>query len=455
MTRDLTVKERLVIAAIGCCFVLECGLNMMGSYDFLGGRDGGVKALAIAFGGALIAFLGAWCGHEGAAKGVRDGWGFWPGLMIFVACLVFLFSQFVGWRVLGVSFSDGALKREVAGQTLSDWRSERRAIGVTRPVAAIEADIQRELMRTSKSFPDGNGPATMRLRGELATAKKAADLEARIAKAMSGGNVVAAGAENAIAERLLFGLDAATAQLILVVTMCAMIGFFANFGLALLEINRGPHGPGGGGRMPHGFAQAGEWHDPPGMRRAVARDVPHLSLPAPAAGHASSTAPVTINIGPGGAVSTSQPAQIETGPQIMVQSAAERRRASRVAERVVPPGVTVQGQSAPRHDLPALPADAPPIDRSRVQRELTDAERPVADVMLAFRAACVVDAPGGLVAVENLYRRYQHWAGERAASTELFLKLFPEVTGVCIERLGGFPHAREVALRAGAALRVA
>ena len=146
-------------------------------------------------------------------------------------------------------------------------------------------------------------------------------------------------------------------------------------------------------------------------------------------------------------------------------AAVQRRKASIIAPSgavttvhevpaagVPAPPVAARGE---RRDLPALPADSPPIDRSKVRRALSDEERPVADVMLAFRAACVVDTPGGLVALENLYRRYRHWAGARAAEPATFRSLFPDVTGVRLADIGGLCHAHDVALRVGAELKVA
>lgn len=432
--------------AIGGCFVIECGLNILGAYDFLGGWDGAPKSHGVALGGGLIAFLGAWCGREGAGKAVRDGWGVWPLLMVTVAVLVFALSQFAGWRVLGVSFSDGALRREVAGDDLQNWRDERRKIGVTRPKAQVEAELDLELRRTSKQFPSGDGPKATALKGELGSIVRAAELEAKIGKAGSRG-MVQAGAENAIAHKM-FGLTKDDAQLLLVVAFTALIGFFANFGFMLREIVGGPRGGDGDG----GFRRAPEesWRDfgrrvGEHTQRMMERAVPLPMLAAPAAvqgappgapgGGASQG--VTINIGRDG-YQLRDPGGLPAEPG--------------AGERIVAPRAA---QTPPRVDFDGLPADAPPIDRSGVQRALSDEERPVADVMLAFRAACVIPAPGGLVSIENLYNRYRHWAGERAADAAVFRVLFPEVTSVRLVEIGGFLHAQDVALRLGAALKVA
>lgn len=434
-----------VIFVIGCAFVMECAMNGFGAYDFLGGWDGGVKAVLIAFGGVLVAFFGAWCGHEGAAKGMRDGWGFWPVLMMTVATLVFLLSQFAGWRVVGVSLADGGLKREIAAGDLESWRNERRALGTPRPVAAIRNDLDLEMRATSKAFPNGDGPKALKLKNELAMAERAADLEQKIQNAGKGG-FKTAGAENAIAQRVI-GFDKETSQLVLVVSLVGLIGFVANFGLALVNVVRGPQGGGGGGGSHYRRQPDETWQDfahrvgePSRMIDVAPRS---LLLPGPAAGHSSSTAPVTINISPSG-VTPSTPVMQQGAPLATTAAAAGA------------PESSVSGAPRPpRRDLPALPADGPPVDRSRVTRELSDEERPAADVILTFRAACVVDAPGGLVSGEQLYKRYQHWAGERALEMRAFLRLFGDVTGIRVADVSGFAHAHDVALRMGAALKVA
>lgn len=106
-----------------------------------------------------------------------------------------------------------------------------------------------------------------------------------------------------------------------------------------------------------------------------------------------------------------------------------------------------------RRDLTAISADAPPVDRSRIARDLSPDEREAADVILAFRAACLVDTPGGIVVAADVARRYRHWAGERALGDDAFLSLLADVTGLEAVAIGGSLHIRNVALRAGASLK--
>ena len=112
-----------------------------------------------------------------------------------------------------------------------------------------------------------------------------------------------------------------------------------------------------------------------------------------------------------------------------------------------------QPAKRPRQDLPALPADSPPVDRSKILRDLSPEEREAADVILAFRAACVVDAPGGVVDSSRLYARYSYWAGPRALDEPAFHALLQDLTGIEAVEIGGLGHYRGVALRAAPAMK--
>jgi hypothetical protein len=159
--------------------------------------------------------------------------------------------------------------------------------------------------------------------------------------------------------------------------------------------------------------------------------------PHPRGGHMGAYAsgpPITINLGGGSPSSVQFPAR-EAG----------------YAQPVSPPAPGLSPAAPPeRHDLPALSADAPPVDRSAVKRELTGAERAAADVILAFKAACVMDAPGGIVSAHHLYARYRGWAGARALDELPFLALLADVSGLVPVDIGGLGHFPDVALRMGA-----
>ena len=105
-----------------------------------------------------------------------------------------------------------------------------------------------------------------------------------------------------------------------------------------------------------------------------------------------------------------------------------------------------------RQDLPALPADAPPVDRSRIARALAPEERQAADVVLAFRAACLIDSDGAVVSAEDVHKRYEQWAGQRAVAAPVFARLLADVAGLQASDIAGSPHYVGVALRLGARL---
>ncbi len=457
-TEKIDWKDGVSVAIIACC-LFEMGMNGVGGYDLLGGAAGGLKAKVIAMAGVCVAVLGTWAGYQ-AMQIYRQG-GPKPVARTFMiaAAVAFLLSQALAWRVLSSTFADGALRREVAGQSLQAKRDELKAIGVTRAKGRIEADLDLELRRTSKQFPNGDGPKATALKGELATVVRKERLEAEIASAgKAGGQMVAAGSENMIAEKVL-GVSNEDSLLAIIMALSGLIGFCAYFGFALRELARG------GGRDP-GDQDPDPLDDYYRSLQRTTRALPqpvgrtqrvgeHLVLPQasgatvwPSAGggeqHLSApshaAAPVTINIGgmpvAGGGTSASSAGS------------------DPVTVPLVPAGdVSGQPAAAERVDLPALPPPARPVDRSAVAVDLTDEERPAADVILSFRAACVIDAPSGLVSSANLFRRYEVWAGDRALAEPAFLQLFPRVTGIRLTDIGGFLHAVGVALRAAPALR--
>lgn len=106
--------------------------------------------------------------------------------------ICFVWSQVAGWSVTGTMLADHAAQRAVAATgsetkaaKLQQYRDERNKIGTPRTQGQVEADLDLELRRTSKSFPKGDGPAATKLRGELDTVKRAAELDGLIATALA------------------------------------------------------------------------------------------------------------------------------------------------------------------------------------------------------------------------------------------------------------------------------
>src|SRR5690606_23275887 len=85
--------------------------------------------------------------------------------------------------------------------------------------------------------------------------------------------------------------------------------------------------------------------------------------------------------------------------------AAEELPAPQPRPQLPAPGA---GAALKARAMPAPAAAQRPVERAHVQELI--------DHLLCFRAACVLDAAGGVVPVREMYERYVSWAGERAIS---------------------------------------
>lgn len=468
-------RNPIVLAPL-ICFLATVGMNARTGYKL---ADDNLLIAAIL---ASFAFVTAYGFTVGL--GLRR-WSARKTGLIAGACLGLAFNLFSAWQTMGINFADGAVKRDtkakgvaVVQRQLASFEAERGKIGTVRPLGTIKAEVTLECEKKSKLYPDGVGPKCTALRGELAGAERAAELD-RLIKAemgaLEGREQVAGGAPQfsvqmrlaqaaadalgakvtVSAEHILFGF---------MLVLAIMIEGLASIGFWLVGSAHGPEAdeevdggsfrsaPGGrlrGAQSP-GAIKEGIPVDIGGAGRALPAAAEMLALPSfvapesrpPGAGYAAGgsahAAPIHINIG--------MPQQ---GLPQDAGAAGVGRDPQGGTAAVPSSGV----RPAPRHDLPGLPADAPPVDRSTVTRELAPHEREAADVMLAFRAACVIAAPGGMVAFRNLYARYQHWAGERALDETAFKGLWPDLTGIALPEIGGAPHAQGVALRVGPRLQ--
>lgn len=264
--------------AIVGAFAIEAGVNYVGGYELMGAANGGAKAQVIAIGCVLVAVLCAWAGKEAVPlwhDPMRRPAAY---VLVGAALLGFVVSQMTGHRVLGVTFADGALQRQMASDSVESWREEVKRIGITRPVTSIQNDLNLELRRKSKQYPNGDGPEALKLKNELAAAERKRDLESKLAGAQAKGGAVKAGAENMINERL--GISQEGSLLFLILAITALIGFFANFGFLLLAVVHGQFV--GAGRQPVPFD--------PSMLPAPMRPGP-VALPPPAWGGAAGATP--------------------------------------------------------------------------------------------------------------------------------------------------------------------
>lgn len=246
--------ERLGIAAVGALFVLEVFSN--GAFGY---RVAGVPLL-----GALVALavMGAWCGmklkrfeYAGILSGVQA--------LVMSAVFVgsFAVSQVSGWAVFSQLFADGAISAnasagayETASRELKRLQGLQDKVGLTRPTAQIEADINRQraivIRATGKSVGEQTKDCTVeiawapkacgeigKLKAELAAAQEAERLPDKIAAqqvAVSKAPKQAGADAKFKVASWLFDADADTLQRGFVLAFVLLMGFVANFGPALL-----------------------------------------------------------------------------------------------------------------------------------------------------------------------------------------------------------------------------
>lgn len=434
-------------------FALETGINALFGYR-IGSFPLALGSVAVAVFGAISAiYFRDARGDDLVAWAKRFGFA-----VSFLGCLAY--SQWAGWSVMSTQLADGTIRNQMAADTgevarerLTALREERKKIGTTRSVAAVQADVTLECEKKSKAYPDGIGPKCTGFRVEIEQAKRAAAIDAELPKAVtkaSSAPLIAGGDTHIkfVAER--FDLEPATVRNVFVMFFVALMGFIANFGPAMLGIGGSPGGPPNAGSLPRGGYGGGGGGGTPlrpfdsadSMRETLQAMLglppapAMLALPAPGGGSAYGS-PINIHFTPASAEGGVQRPQIAANDTVAAPNG------------VVSASVRQAAKAPPRDDIAAIDADAPPADRSRITRDLAPEEREAADVILKFRAACIVDSPGGIVDAEALYRRYAAWAGNRALSTAAFRSLLAAATGLDASDIGGLPHYRGVALRVG------
>ncbi len=449
------------------CLLASCAMNAHAGY-MLGN---GSTLIVVIF--LSIAAMTAYCGTIGLEL---PEWTFRKQALIGVFLIGIVVDQFSAWQTLGIQFADGQVARDTKAtglgsvrETLDRKRAELKALGRTRPIEAIEAQAYLECQVI--------GPKCTVLRTELGNAKQAQRLEKEIKELvpqLEGREQVAGGQVQFtvpihIAQGVLDWwyrparapvVEGDHVSFVVMMVLAGVVCLLANMGFWLVGVGHDPSAPpavqpqrrlpppsssggagGAGGPEPGGGPAPWPAGGPP-LPSDFARLAPIdngpliATLPPAPAGAPAHGGGSNVSITIGGVPMQGGQAAAASAPTIEVIDAE-------------PP---TDAALKPRRDLEALPG-GPPVDRSRVRRDLTDAERAAGDVILAFEAACVVPTPGAMVSAENLYRRYQAWAGERAIEAPAFVALFPELTGIEFAPIGGQLHVHGVALRAGAALQ--
>lgn len=429
------------------------------SANGMSGYETGGNSIIAASVFVAIAVLGIWAGDERrVAVGARRT--FLTGLLLMQLAL----GQYAGWQTLGLILSRGegvmadkATSRTTLSETVSRLREERAALGTVRPIATIKAGEKLECGRVSKRYPDGVGPECTKLREELGKAERARRIEdelpALVARLGAGEKLTDAGAGHRVhiavansVSRFFGGRDVTSADIHfgLELFLVFVLEMIATLGRWMFGIGRHP--------VAREVPVYDDRFDPATLPRVPSALPPPPTLPrlsgsvssssaggAPQPDHAAagrpsggsgggahaSGAPITINL-------TSSPAGGFALPS--ADGAASARSASSHPQTRLPK------PRSPRHDVGAQPAVDPPVDRQPVQEAV--------DGLLAFRAACVVDASGGLVAGDDLYRRYVAWRGARSLAEAAFHALFAELTGLAVADIAGVRHYRDVAMRA-------
>jgi hypothetical protein len=154
--------------------------------------------------------------------------------------------------------------------------------------------------------------------------------------------------------------------------------------------------------------------------------------------------PININFGLPGAASLVAPGG-ETRPASGPQDAPSAS-APAVAATPAPAGPQPEQLALPARGVPDRPVDRSAYERDKFVQEQVDA-------LMTFRAACVLDAPGGAVEDQVLYDRYWHWCGGAGLPRRDFDALFAKATGLRLYSVGSGVVWGNVVLRDTVQLR--
>ncbi len=482
------LKAKPILWAVLACFVFETGMNAIFGYRQAGA---GFSLAALLYGAIFIglAFLGAWTCVELFKVRGKDGfaWARRAAFAIpFLGCLAV--SQFSGWGVLGVTLADGGAKRDVAatksslaGETLAQMRAERAELALPkRPKGTLQAELNLELRKTSKTYPDGDGPNAMRLKGEIAAWDAAETLDKEIATAMQAletAPAVAGGNPEFAVVTDWTGAQTSDVRKWWSVFLVALIGSFANFGFALAGVGQdtspapkkadefferfdfGPKQLGNGGAQQLYDEMAARFGPDAVDRVMINPKVAALKAAAVEMGYARTPpAPQEMAPVPAPPLSGSPPSFPPSvdprggatlhGAPIAIHNHFSGAPGAALAQAPQPslPPREAQPQAGPAAGLstseaPALPPllTGPPVDKSGLQAKI--------DHLQLFKQFCLVPSAGALVAGDDMYARYAAWAGQRCLNEQLFHTLFGGICDVPVTPIGGAFYYVDVAVR--------
>lgn len=473
-----SIITQAVLWAAAACWLLEAYMNFRFGYG-KAGLGLGLAFLAVA---VFAAYLPMKYGR------VAEPWGNLPGFckrlaLLFCIGICVGLSQAAGWANLGTLLADSqvarstaATSRETAAENLAKMRADRAALPTTRAIDAIKAELDLELRKTSKKYPNGDGPNAMLLKAELANAERNVELGKEIEKAtraleskqqVAGGQpeldvLVAAfgpGASANAEDEDVQAQAAATRKNVafwVPVAITAVIGLFANFGFALAGVGQAPRVDDktqafidsfdvGARRLGAGGAR--QLHDE--LVERFGRDAVEQYLPNLAATHnrvppapQEMTRPTLPPIN--GFPPPSQPPRLDQyGGGINIHVGAPAVGQPQTPPQDAPPVRPAQPAAGPPPAPLALPPPVQtgaPVDRSGVLKHT--------DHLLLFKQACLEPMPSALVSADDMYARYAAWAGPRRLSQAAFLALLSELADVPQSNAaGGHLHFYDFAIR--------
>ena len=437
------IKRDPILIAFIACWALEAAMNALYGYRRGGGGIGAVGYAAVFF---AIACIAAWLPIRLGHIARYDPWR-WAKVPIFclLIALCFGLSQMAGNAVMGVTVADGAAKRDKAAENyatqqerLKAFREERARLGVQPDPSQIEARIQAELLTTVGRYSETVGSLSkdckdvseapnacgrvVKLRAELATAKRKADLD-RLIEAqgarVGGTEAIAGGSPETKLIADATGWSDDDVRRGWNVALVFVFGLFANFGFALLDRShgRGTSSSDVNWGSPHALAPSAA---PPSFSL--------LAAPAQTISPPPLSPPQTVNHFHVGAASPVAPgAPAAPSPQPLGPSP----QAQPAAAGAPHPSTQLM--------IAASPAPDKPVDRNPVRQLIDD--------ILIFKAHALIEQQGAAIGADDLYNRYAAWAGPKAVAKDAFHTMFCAATSARSAVFGGIQHYADISLR--------
>ncbi|HRN83261.1 MAG TPA: hypothetical protein PK857_00455 [Hyphomicrobium sp.] len=509
----------VIISAFAAFWACEAAMNFAYGWNRAGfGLACVLLAFAVVAAWLPIKIKDLWRGQRDARLGALICAG--PAAAL-AACVIV--SQVACWATLGTMLADGGARREVAatssslaGETLARLRAQRAALELpTKAKGALEHELNLELRKTSRQFPDGDGPQARKLKAEIATWDDAARLDGEIQDAMGKletGPAVAGGAPDVMVLQKLFGGSPRDITFWFTVALASFIGFFANFGFALAGVGNSSLSGASGARSAPAPFETYDW----GPKRLGAGGAQQLhdelvalyGGPSDAHGSAASgptqphrgdasdaetdrlVAALTAALNRGQHPRTPPaPHEIEPRPPLtgepppsvfdpFARTPSGNVHGAPINIHVGLPGSTPERATpTPRADASLSgPSDGSPSGASAAHPQPHQAQPRQAEILpplltgppvdraqsnrrldqlLTFKAARLEAVPGALVPADDMYACYAAWAGQRRMSAAAFHALLSELADVPQTAIGEHLHYYDFAIRTTAPRAVA